>query len=703
MGFHEVQAKANEIWKAVVESSVLIGPRNGQTVTGVDGPVGLGMATYSKSLETEAERLKNSSMFKILFMGTFKNGKSTTINALLGGNLLPVGVTATTAVISQVVYGQSVNTVKVYHEDQEKPEILSTDRFMEEYRLTDDDIVMIENEGGTDRFKDIDYVVLESDLGIFKDGVQFIDSPGLGEAVARTKTTNKFIPQANAIVFLLDAQHLFSQDEKVFIKKHFVNVDPKPRNVFFLVNRINQLNDAQAVEAVKHQTKMMLKPVFTGDHGFDEALYENRVFFVNSYGALQLQREGQSPAGTGIPEFKTALEQFLTSEDRVIAKYKSVVANMAGVYIAAEKQAKEDASLLKKDANVLAANQDAAKSKLNELQGEISGMELVIDRSQKNITNKVLNSLELFVKVDLVNDWPAYAEKYDDKFGITDMLKLAMPFGVSEERKQELLAPMVRFVNGYVEEKLEIWSEGIPVLIADDIAAMQDELKDKSIGFDLKLEQAKKIFAGTDPDPSGWRGKGANKLQLALSLIQGDVSVAVENNAGGNFTWGEFFQKYVIQAVINILIAGLVGGGIPGLLAFAIVETVQMGLHANSARNRLLNGFAENLFPKIGEKLMDKGPVISADIGNQFKQQKKTITNSAYSLINDEKQRQNDIILQARQKKEEIEEEEKRQSGILAALYERTNLIYQLLFNKRLEVTEMDRVAAMAGTGEVGE
>lgn len=692
MGFREVQEKANEIQQAVAESSILIGPKSGKRISGVAVPVGMGMDTYASNLEAEAERLKNSSMFKILFMGTFKNGKSTTVNALLGGDLLPTAATACTAVISQVVYGTHSDTVKVYHEGATTPQKLSLDKFYDEYKLTDEDYALIEEEGHCDRFQDVDCVVLESDLGIFKDGVQFIDSPGLGEAVARTKTTNKYIPQANAIVFLLDAIKLFSLDEKNFIRKHFALVDPKPRNVFFLVNRINLVNNQAGVDAVKQQTKNMLKAVFSDENGFNEELYNSRVFFVNSYGALEMRKRGQQPVGTQIPEFKAALEQFLTSEDRVIAKYKSVVANMAGVYSAVEKQAKENAVLLSKNVDELVANRGKAEKKLKDLQKDIDGMEHEIDRSKKNITDKVLNSLETFVKVDLVNDWPAYAEKYDDKFGITDMLLLALPM-VSEERKQEILAPMVCFVNGYVEEKLEAWSEGIPVLIADDIATMQEELKDKSIGFDLKLDQAKAIFAGADA--SGWKGQGANKLQLALSLIQGDISVAVENSAGGNFSWGEFFKKYIVQAVINIMIASLVGGGIPGLLVFAVVEMVQMGLHAGSARNKLLNGFAEKLFPKIGNKLMDKAPTISADISNQFEQQKRAITKSAYGLIEDEKRHQNDIIAQAKMKREEIAAETERQKQIMNALYQRTNLIYKLLFNKNLDIADMDKLAAM--------
>lgn len=697
MGFKEVQTKANDIRQAVIESSMLVGVKNGSTVANVNVPVGLGLTTYAKNLSIEAERLKNSSMFKILFMGTFKNGKSTTINALLGGDLLPVGATATTAVISQVVFGENSNEVKVFHENNDNPQVLPMSRFLQEFRLSDEDIAMIESEGGTDRFKDIDCVMLESNLEIFKDGVQFIDSPGLGEAISRTKTTNKFIPQANAIVFLLDAQHLFSAEEKKFIMKHFVNVDPKPRNVFFLVNRMNQLNDDTAREAVKRQVQVMLKSVFTEDTGYNQALYEERVFFVNSYGALQMQKAGQNPVGTGIPEFKNALEKFLTSEDRIIAKYKSVMANIAGVYVTADQQIKENAMLLKQDVSVLEANREAAEVKLNELSNRVKSMENSIERTKKSITNKVLNSLETFVKVDLVNDWAAYAERCDEHFGILDMFKLAIPF-VSEETKQNILNPMVEFVNKYVTDKLEDWGNSIPLLINSDIEALQDDLNDQSIEFDLKLDQAKAIFSGANS--SGWNGKGANKLQLALSLIQGDVSVAVENAAGGNFSWGEFFKRYIIQGVINIMILSLIGGGVPGFIVATVVEMIQLGINAHSVQSRILNGLADGLFPKIGDELMKNGPKITADISRQFDKKKEDITATAYGLINEEKQSQNDIIYQAKQKKEEIAAEEQRQTVILNALFERTNLIYKTLFGKEIAKTGMDKVATMVGRVE---
>ena len=161
MGFKEVQKKANMIQKAVKESSILLGPVSDEMLEGTSVRPGLDKLTYAKALSDEAEKL-NTSMFKALFMGTFKNGKSTTINAILGKELLPVGATAATAVISQVLYGKDCDHVKIYKNGLEEPEIMDLKDFLESYKLSDDDIMTIGEKGSLDRFADVDYVILES-------------------------------------------------------------------------------------------------------------------------------------------------------------------------------------------------------------------------------------------------------------------------------------------------------------------------------------------------------------------------------------------------------------------------------------------------------------------------------------------------------------------------------------------------------------
>lgn len=65
----------------------------------------LNMSNYSDSLSKLSEKVNNDT-FKIQVVGTFKNGKSTFINALLGSHVLPAYSLPCTAVINEVKYGK---------------------------------------------------------------------------------------------------------------------------------------------------------------------------------------------------------------------------------------------------------------------------------------------------------------------------------------------------------------------------------------------------------------------------------------------------------------------------------------------------------------------------------------------------------------------------------------------------------------------
>ena len=685
MGIKDFKKKADEMQRAVAECSVLVGPAGG-TVDGVAAAAGLNRNTAAKILSDKAEELKGS-IFKVLVMGTFKNGKSTTINALVGKELLPVGATAATAVISQVLYGKDTANVKIFKNGSAVPEILPFNRFMQEYKLTDEDINRIEDTGGCDRFSDVDYVTIESEHELFRDGVQLIDSPGLGEAVARTKTTNTFIPQANAVIFLLDAVHLFSDLEKQYIKLHFAFAEPKPRNVFFVVNRINQSNDP---EAIKKQCRTVLKPVFTADGVLDEELYKNRVFFIDAYGAFLARKAGREATGTGLPEFQAALESFLSSSDKVLAKYQSVLANMANIYREAEKEIAQDRLVKEKSVAELQKNQARSEEKLRALEKEVKSIRETIEQTEKLVCMKILTDLQQFLTIDMPNAWTANYDQYDGKFGITDMVKMALP--LKTETKEELLQPMVRFINEFIESQMEVWGSRVSMLISPDIDSMQKTLKEQTERFDLALNQAMALFRGLDG--AVMSDKKANKLQLALSLIQGDYSVAVENAAGGNFGWGEFAKKYAVQAVINIMIMSLVGGGLPGMIVALLGEIAQMGMNKNKVRDGLLNGMAEKLFPQIAEELMRKKDTITKEIHLQFSELKEKTTMAANGQIADERKHQADIVEQAGKDRYEKDRENVRQDAVLAAVYDRMSLVYRLLYDRQLDRADVDKLAA---------
>src|SRR3954471_7704515 len=59
--------------------------------------------------------------FNLVVVGEFNHGKTTFVNALLGANILPVGVTPTTAVIHPLEYAEAPRAEVVYESGERKP------------------------------------------------------------------------------------------------------------------------------------------------------------------------------------------------------------------------------------------------------------------------------------------------------------------------------------------------------------------------------------------------------------------------------------------------------------------------------------------------------------------------------------------------------------------------------------------------------
>lgn len=695
MGFHEEQEKAKKIQGLAKKSAVLIGKKTGSMVGGIEAGIE-GMETESKAMRDESQRLGDS-MFRTLFMGTFKNGKSTTINAILGNEMLPAKATAATAVISQVGYGVDKEHVRIYRTGKEEPEILTLRAFFQQYQLTEEDEKIIENTGELDRFSDIEYVEMQSDLPLFKDGVQFIDSPGLEEASARTKTTDNFVPKANAIIFLLDATKLFSEKEKAYVKIHFEYADTVPRNVFFLVNRFNQLNTIQDQELVRKSASAHLKPVFTDDNGyFDARLMEKRVFYVNAYKALQERKAGRVPYDTGMVEFQEALEEFLTSEDRIIARYQPVISCMAASCLEVRRKNSLQEHAMKVPYKELNDNYNRAEQELKQLESDLERMRGVIMKTCDNVTTKIVSSLRQFVSTDIPAAWPAALALCDKKFGMVEMVKVAVTR--NEKKRAEILRPLVEFVNDFIEDEMSQWGKTVNILIKDDLEDMEAELDSRTQEFSVKMDNILSKFTGVKA--SAGSGGGANKLQLALSLIQGDFSVAVDNAAGGNFSWGDFIKKYIVQAIINLTILSMFTGGTAVVVAL-IVEAVQIQANSSKRRDQILDNIAANIFPEIRKKVEEQIPTVESTIREQFSGQGDILCATASGMLDDKKREMQEILNQRNHSESACRQEMQRREEIYSKLFQNVAQVYQLVYGKSLQESRLDKLAAMTRKTDV--
>lgn len=373
----ETKNKLNSISKNMRNFAVLVDE------PAKSGAVGMGMRTEAQIFRDNADDVQNG-VFKVLVMGKFKNGKSTFINALVGKVMMAARATACTAVIATVEYGSDTDNVTVIYSDSSVSKKMTLQQFTDEFALSEEDQQYIEEGGRLDRFANVSHVEMQSRDEIFADGLRLIDSPGLEEATARTKATSEFVPKANAIIFTLSATSLFSAAEKEYIAENFAGKNM--RNVFFVINRIDNLTEGQLEASVMPSVRNGLADVFTDKNGhFDGDLYNKRVFFTNAYGAL-CARTGEQykiilgkkevPVDidiedTGMLEFENSLREFLNSPDRINATFDSTLQNMANTYQIATKNVLADKATRSQSKQERERNAVLARKKLDDAVDEV--------------------------------------------------------------------------------------------------------------------------------------------------------------------------------------------------------------------------------------------------------------------------------------------------------------------------------------------
>lgn len=259
----------------------------------------------------------------VLVIGKFTVGKTTFLNALTGEDMSLGGPSVH---VTTLTYGNDDKNVRVFKQKSNTPVIVPRDKFSREFQISSKALdYLYENEDYPGTVDEISYIEMQTANPLFPGGVRIIDTPSLNFEKLFTILTEEYVPKANAIIFMLNATALFSKKEKEYIEKNFGG--KHLQNVFFVVNRINQIFEPLE-ENVKPTVRSGLSSVFTDASGkFDEILFQKRVFYVDAYGALCARtgepykvlagrKEIEFPIEieeTGFLEFESALWQYLRS------------------------------------------------------------------------------------------------------------------------------------------------------------------------------------------------------------------------------------------------------------------------------------------------------------------------------------------------------------------------------------------------------
>jgi len=255
----------------------------------------LAQASRDEQAENQARGLLGrlaADTLRLAVVGQFSRGKSTLMNALLGGPYLPMGALPMTSVITTVRYGSQAKAIV-----RRRGQSLGTEvalAAVAEY---------VAQASATRAEHQVASVEVEIPVEILRLGFEFIDTPGVGSAIeTSTATTRRFLPQADVVIFVTGFDSPLTQAEERFLAEAARHAG----KLFLVLNKRDLVSgqDAGAVlEFVRHRLR---------DH---LGITEPRLFALSALEGLEavVRDDGERLAGSGLPELHAELRHFLTA------------------------------------------------------------------------------------------------------------------------------------------------------------------------------------------------------------------------------------------------------------------------------------------------------------------------------------------------------------------------------------------------------
>ena len=522
---------------------------------------GLQMTVEEQRLEADLEKLEEG-IFQVLFTGCFSAGKSTLLNSLMRKDILRCAITAETAVITKIVFGQDEN-ITVYMKETDdnsgnsKTRKMSVQDFFNEFRVSQED---------ADRFKDVDYVVLhQPEEGIAGNLVQLVDSPGTENSVADTQAARRFAESANAIVHLINSTMPFVVEDKEYIASHYAN--KQMRNVFFVCNRFDSL-DEQAQEDLKKSVRSQLNDVFTDKNGkFDEELFKSRVFYTDAYHSLyaRLGKEVKTPMGlmrcddsiTGVPEFEQALGTYLTADDRDKEAFRGYMSQLASKYAGAMKRIQSILASYKKGIDDLTAERDDFEGKKNQLESIIEQIEESCRNCVSGIMSSAASEYDSCMN-RIQTGWDGY---FSIRFGFRDMIGLAW-HKKNDAKVKEITQPFADEVQKYVKAEFKKMESGLSRSMDAHLNTLERQLSIQqaqleSLNLPISIDDLREALLGG----AAGRGKitvegnsmgNANLFQIIMGIIGMDPEI-IAGGLNGKTSNGKAILDFVIKNVLEYI------------------------------------------------------------------------------------------------------------------------------------------------------
>jgi small GTP-binding protein len=207
----------------------------------------LDMPTESRRAATLASMVTTDRPAKLVVVGEFNSGKSTLLNALCGWDLLPMGITPTTATINIIS-----------HADTARIDVVRNDGGVTELPFGQEALRQLTARNGDQAD------VREVRVGApgVPPGLVFIDTPGVNDVnQTRSEIVYQMIPEADALLFLMDVEQALKKSEVIFLRDR-VLASSMVKTIFVL-NHIDRVSKSSEIDAVVAHVRANLFNIYS--------------------------------------------------------------------------------------------------------------------------------------------------------------------------------------------------------------------------------------------------------------------------------------------------------------------------------------------------------------------------------------------------------------------------------------------------------
>lgn len=564
--------------------------------------VDLNELTLSELTNT-TERL-NDNTLKVLFLGRFSSGKSTVLNALIGQDFLPAKSVPTTAIIGEIEYSETPE-VLLFPKDNSAPFNVDITR-LGEYITIDHDA----NANTSKHPNPYKKILVKYPLQACKNGIVFIDSPGLDDPTCHDTITKEYLPNTDAIVYCMNSCQAFGKADKfeierlialgyksiIFVLTHF--------DVLLNNDKIMCVNNAE--ETRKHYTKILSKYTDLGSSG---------IFFIGSLPALRAKKTNDQKLLTDslFPFFEKRLEEVLFNEKGKIKLLKAIYsirkANRETAQLLTDKIeiASADKNKLAEGIFLAQKNLDQVQIKANEIKNQfnIDSQKIIIEAtnlSREFFFNKLVPEIEVWIS--------EFSPSSEAEISFWNLKSSVAKF--TEECTKHVHVCMETMLSTWCQDEL------IKNYVLPEIKKISEKQVENLESFEELLETIRinlslsvKDSATTEETPGA-----LNRISAAIAgfIAGGPFGVAI----GGITGWDGLLNTFVSSIVATIILGiisiftpiGWIGITIAAISALIVgtsstIENIEEKVRGKIYEEmlRILNEERERIPASIGEAI----------------------------------------------------------------------------------------------------